>query len=512
MSADFQARPIVDRFDKLLLLRLIQACETLISESTELTEATGFSDLWAAAKGIAPQGLARVSQHPLAHAWVSTTETLLKHGIHTRYPLAHPTRHLKDFSRLVLSWATHLPDGVSGRLSVPGRRATQLAFGDFVLCREDVVDTHTFIWSREGGVIRIGPAGQPVMECGVDFKEIQVLSPGWALLKNPRVGQIRIDVWTSEYLRNCPEVLIRPELIERSIEAVLLELDPQLRSLIESACRCVSPDSPDSTWTSGLLRMPREGMNAALLMELVCRDLIQRLMILNAIDQLVGAESAGSDFHSVFVELAARRLAYRLLKQETAPFDQEEQETWGALRDILRQSETGTALLSELGEEPGNPTISRQNGPRNSVLHLPIPTEFFSDLPANLTLRKTRRGSAFSIDDFSAIDALSKFSPADVEQLWRLLSKDLSQPGEVTTFLIAITAYILGRFDCSAGAFLRCLDFDADVEEYWHLLAFTLRHLKHYAEFDQVMFTNLRSPDLLQQLSKYKTFFGPREL
>lgn len=499
MRSDFQAKQIADRFDKLTLLRLINVCESFISESAELADSTGFSDQWSNFSGIAPEALAHIARHPLTYAWVFTAETILKNGIHERYPAAHPARHLRDFSRLMLSWATHLPDGASGSLSVPGRRATQLSYGDYILCSDELVDTSDFTWHRDGERLRIGTPESPVFECDVNFNETHFVNAGWRLVTTPTAGAIKIDYWTPEYLRNSSETsgdLIAP------IRTAMQELDPRVCSFVEDTARCMSPQSARSTWISGLLRVPAEGINPAILVELACRDLVERMVILNSVDQFVGAQSTGSDFHSAFVEVAARRLASRLLDQE-APASVQQEREWLALLGRLTQFESGLALLEDLGEELASASTAPQTISTDPVLQLPLPAGLFSDLPDDLRLRKTRRASAFTIDDFSAIDALAELSRSDLERLWSVVCADVS-PGEDKTFLVAITAYLMRRFEVSAGAFLHCLDFDADVEEYWHLLAFALRHLQRYDDFDRIMFNNLRDASLLDHLSEYK--------
>lgn len=501
MRSDFQAKQIADRFDKLTLLRLINVCESFIDESAELAKSTGFSDLWANFSGIAPEALARIARHPLTYAWVFTGETLLKNGIHQRYPEAHPARHLKDFNRLLLSWATHLPDGACGSLSVPGRRAMQLSYGDYILCSDELVDVSDFTWKREGDRLRIGPPESPVFECDVDFKEIHFVNAGWNLVTTPTAGALKIDYWTPEYFRNSSDDL-EPRITR--IEIAMKELDPRLRSFVEDTARGISPQTARSRWISGLLRVPVEGIDVAMLVELACRDFVERTMILHSVDQFVGARSAGSDFHSAFVEVAAQRLAARLLDGESPASVQQENE-WLALRGRLMQVESGLTLLEDLGEELTTERVAPTKiSKTNPVLQLPLATALFPDLSDELKLRKTRRGSAFTIDDFSAMDALADRSPSDLVRLWSELRKDVSTAGEDQTFLLGVTAYVMRRFDYSAGAFLRCLDFDADVEEYWHLLAFALRHLHHYDDFDQIMFNNLRDPSLLDHLSQYK--------
>jgi tetratricopeptide (TPR) repeat protein len=244
-------------------------------------------------------------------------------------------------------------------------------------------------------------------------------------------------------------------------------------------------------------------MSEAAFVELACLDLVERLVALSSIDQLVGPQSVGSDFHSAFVKLAARRLAHGLLGRELLPRDEEES-TWTAMREVLSRSEPGCAVLRELGEQFECASAHDQNSTEDSVIRLPMPADFPANIGGELTLRKTRRRSAFTIDDFSAIDALSKIPREDLVRLWRILCRSSPPANEPAACLIAITAYALGRFDDSVAALLRCLEFDLDVEEYWHLLAFVLRHLARYREFDEIMFGNRREASLLRDLASYE--------
>jgi hypothetical protein len=97
---------------------------------------------------------------------------------------------------------------------------------------------------------------------------------------------------------------------------------------------------------------------------------------------------------------------------------------------------------------------------------------------------------------------LAPLSSGDLEMI---SEKDLDNPNasEPMAYSAAIICYLQGRFRDSQKYLLTCLGFDSDVEEYWQLLAFTLRHLGEIAEFDRIIFTRERNlSNVLSRLSK----------
>jgi hypothetical protein len=237
---------------------------------------------------------------------------------------------------------------------------------------------------------------------------------------------------------------------------------------------------------------------------LACRDLLERALTLRAIPDVIGPRSPGSDVHSTFVEVGAWRLAHQLLGRETVvEHDGRRASLWYGLSSLLRASESGRAILADLGEVPAvdwaSPPLATSRAASASMLDL---GQSLATL-RGLVLRKTRRGSAFTIDDFSAIDALSTLTAPELERRLSALAPQ-AIGSEEGAFSLAIVAYLLGRFDLCIAASLYCLDYDLDVEEYWHLLAFALRHVQRLPTHDAIVFAARRDRALLAELAPYR--------
>ena len=106
-----------DRHEKLLLLRMIEVCDAIVERAPELAKATGFVDMWSAAATMTPVSLLASGQ-PLVDAWVGTAERLVRFGILERYPHAHPARHLKACSRVLLSSRAEPRERTGGEFNI----------------------------------------------------------------------------------------------------------------------------------------------------------------------------------------------------------------------------------------------------------------------------------------------------------------------------------------------------------------------------------------------------------
>jgi hypothetical protein len=148
--------PIVVRYERLLAFRLIDSAKRLCTETPQLCERTGFLRNWLAVEGSPAEFLFRVVGHPLLDYWVQVTEALLSVDAHKRYPHVHPSRHLKDFSRLLLSWASHLPEGFNGEVQLLGRRAFPLLFGRQLLLLNERAADEKLSWRTDNQVLKIG--------------------------------------------------------------------------------------------------------------------------------------------------------------------------------------------------------------------------------------------------------------------------------------------------------------------------------------------------------------------
>jgi hypothetical protein len=500
ISSSSRAASLAARFDKLLLFRLSQIGRIVTNDAPQLAERTGFADVWFMAGGLSAAGLALAARQPLVHAWVSSMEEMVRNGIHERYPDAHPSRQLKDFARVVLSWASHLPDACGGRIYMAGRRALQLDFGNLVLVGGDQGSNDTLAWRMQDGTLRIERNGACILEgpCR-DPDEIRVFDPTWRLLRVPRVAGVSVDHWTPEFHRNRRPPEIMPP-IEHELQEAYASLGREARSLVASVCNCATRLCPGMQWIAGLIRYQATGLSASELVELACRDLVERLLMQTSICSALGPPGLiGADLRSRIVDLAAWRMAKRLSGLErTIDDDPEKSRLWHAILLRLRATSGAGEFFRALGE----PDFDGMEFPATGgdVLQLP-PVGWEGQLEScpPLVLDKTRRTAAFTIDDFAALNAVSELSRATLERILSMPDPETEDP-EASAFRRALAAYALGRFDLCAVCLLRCLDLDQDVEEYWHLLAFSIRRLRLLREFDDIMLGGRREIGFRQAL------------
>jgi hypothetical protein len=206
----------------------------------------------------------------------------------------------------------------------------------------------------------------------------------------------------------------------------------------------------------------------------------------------------------MFAGLAMRRLAARLLGESPeAALDAARSRLWSALVARLANSEAGQAVLAELGEMVSAPLLSSapaHTSGTKSVLELPLDTATVDEIGQPLGLNKTRRGAQFAVNDYTAINALSEVPEASLRRLFHHAAA-IAQ-SEEAAYLAAIAAYVLREFQACADALLRCIEFDPDVEEYWHILAFALRYLGNYAECERIMFDSDRDRELVARIRR----------
>src|SRR5262249_201257 len=151
-----------------------------------------------------------------------------------------------------------------------------------------------------------------------------------------------------------------------------------------------------------------------------------------------------------FVNASARRLASRLLDR-LPDFDRDDVSTrsWSVILSQLRQSEIGHKLLEQLGEEMASAATPLSD---HSLLYAPEKTDSGDwPLSTRLLLRKTRRESACSIDDFSLVDHFTHLDAIRREKYLRDCRNGLLD-AEWKAYSLAAAAYAAGEFHLSVGA------------------------------------------------------------
>jgi hypothetical protein len=494
------------RYEKQLILRLVQVCDAIVSDTPDLAQRTNFSGLWSSAMNVPSQGLILASRQPLLDAWVSTTERLVRNGIHKRYPDAHPARHLKSFSGVLLSWAAYLPDKTRGEISVVGPQVVQLFHGNLLLVGNRNT-MGTLSWEVKGRSLEVGEKGkEPIVVTSLsDWSNAVVSDEDWRLIRTPQLKSILIDSLTPEYHRGYA-TSPRPVFLEQELRKVFAELDEEVSAMVQTTCRCmtqlpklVEKESRPHQWIAGLVRLPATGFGMQVLVEAACRDLIERMLTIKPLSGPLGGLSLGSDFRPLVIELTAERLASRLLGDASkADGDAGKWQHWPRVLSRLSQSEDGLSFLEQLGEDTRNLTPAAAKTVPSAVPP-PKSEPLRPVLPAQLVFTKTRKDSAFSIDDFSALAAIGE---VDRDELTRHLPRlmEAVQQSEEQAFYAAAAAYSLGHFEQCVEALSWCLKFDTDVEEYWHILAFALRYLGRRDEFNMIVFAGVRDAARVEAL------------
>lgn len=492
---------VVICYEKFLAVRLAKVAEALTAQAPELCHASGFLDSWRVARSMQGGLLARAVRQPMLDAWVKTAERLLEIGVHEHYPHAHFVRHLKDFARLVLSWASAAPEGAEGRVNLLGRRAVPLMFGRLLLEVTDYSPGEVLTWRVAERVLRIELSGRGTLA------EISLSGAAGAgsldsrcrLLEPPVLGGAVVDVWTPEYTGE-RQAAVSEDSVRRWAERTQAALTEGQVASISGFCRAWTVSSPDEGWVAGLVRLdsPLGDVSPGSLVERAHRDCLERLLRLNPLEAVTGPLTVYGNPHTLLVELGARRVTSRLFDEQLSGADAA---LWEVIATHLQTSTAGQVFLSALGEEvePPAQTVVPQSGeellPLADVLRA---SGVESPIFDGLHLRKTRRASAVPTD-WRAIDSLQYLTPAELEQIYRTTT-DGRAPSEASAYCAAVISYILGDFEACRGALLRCLRHDADVEEYWHLMAFTMRHLGRYQAFTAIVFGDERDPSAFESL------------
>jgi hypothetical protein len=473
-------------YEKLSVFRLNAVVQRLLSDPIVPVTGTGFAESWETAQGLEVGALEAASRQPLFDLWVSTAERMIRKGAFFRYPNAHPARHLANFAILLASWASLAQNGAGGRVRLGARPVIPFLHGRLLLISESRRYGQSLGWRRDGGVISIDLQGTPVARIDiVDPNRSEIFDDDWVLVRPNEKLDVLVDVWTPDYVEG-DSLADSSSRLTDLLEACASRFDTEARSLVAAVCRCVTTDAC-APWTAGLIRL-RETADTTALLRAACRDWIERIV---AVEQL-GRQPYAMDnaLRSAFVDLAATRLAGALLLGEGAA-DGDEMANWSSLTELMMKEPGGSCILEALpalcGSERRAPTedISRR---KDEVMELSALEPLGSGA---LHLRKTRRGDISSADDWSAINAIAKWSEADVATTYSSLAS-IPHLAEADSFALSICAYLLSQFEDSYEALLRCLRIDPDVEEYWHLLAFTCRHLRRHEDFDAIIFGSKR--------------------
>jgi hypothetical protein len=505
-AATFRAR-----YEKLLLLRLAEMGERLNHEYSNLSARTGFSESWDLASGLTADGLTLAVQGPALAAWVDTTERLLANGIFDRYPDSHPARHLKDFGYFLINWADSFAGSVGGCIYPLARRDIYIQHGRARI-RMDPVHSEAVRWKCVDGRLSIGGHGAAGLEIDLtEPLETESRDDGFAVAPVPQVLGVQVYSDASAYSRlACPPE--SPADFLRRVTDAVNSLGPAQLAFLRGTARAITVKPPPNVvsgagktdlqegdeqlhpWIAGLLRVSPIRISPTALLELAARDYIERMLCLFPPEDVSAPTSFGGDLQSLLVTAGAQRLVRRLGGGGDLGVDLDDDQLsqrWTAAVELLQESARSTALLDALGEQSDD-VAPRSDSPGRRTGTLSPPESWrVLGVPAEAVLVKTRRAAAFSVDDFSPVRAMLRVPPAALNDEVRR-QKDQDDWTEESAFYLAVAAYCVGEFPLCVKFLARCISFDSDVEEYWHLLGFALRHQKCKAAFDAIMFHGIR--------------------
>lgn len=483
---------IVICYEKFLAVRLAKAVTALIAQAPELSDVSGFIESWGVARSMTSGLLSQAVRQPLLDQWVRTSERLLNIGLHKQYPHTHFIRHLKDFGRLVLSWASTARDGAEAEVHLLGRRIAPLMFGRLLIEIKGYSAGDTLRWRVADQVLRIELTGKGlVAEISLaGDMQTSVLKSGCRFIAPPLLSNTVVDIWTPEYVGE-KRIDITGESLSEEVERIQLALEEQHVSSISRFCRAMTVSAPGEVWVAGLVRLDSQpgDVSPASLVEQSNRDCIERLLQLNPLDELFSSFTVYGNPHALLVELGAKRLTAQLMGK---PLDDSDASLWSEITSLLITSTPGMIFLNAIGEESERAAATVSSSSDSSI---PLANALKSSGIENpifdrLALRKTRNAST-SPTDWRAIDSLQYLTPTELKRIYDSAVHNCAAD-QASAYCAAVSAYILGEFEACRAALLHCLRHDVDVEEYWHLLAFTLRHLDQYETFNSIIFDNIR--------------------
>jgi hypothetical protein len=446
------------RYESLLLLRLVGFAELIRLEAPALAADTGFDEAWAWFQQLPPGAVAAAMRVPQVDAWMRTARRLDAHGIHLRYPQAHPARHLKRFGSLMLAFIAHLPEGTVGTIRLTGERALLLDFGRGALLPRQGPQRGTLRLRRNSATLLLEQDARclATIELG-DQPHVQVDAADWSFEALPLVGPWIVDVESTAEWGTSGAAPGREALRARLGEC-LTSMCPQAVGAAAEVIRVVAPARSPASWTAGLMQVLPEHLDPVTIVVSAATDAVQRCVELLATE---GPTSTVFGQHRPhLVELAARVLARRLLPS-VPDLPVAEQREWDRMTHQLRKCSEGGLLLDVLGLTDGVRDVEQAE--------------------------ETAAEAAPRINDWSVLDVLTLQPEAAIVR--------------DTPFERAAAAYVAGRFSECFRILANTLQTGPASQEHWHLLAFTARHLGWQTLFDRIVFQGELNPSELGRLA-----------
>ena len=416
-------------YEKQLALRLVQVADVLRSESPQLAESSNFVDIWALFECSGPGSLSRVVRYPFVDWWVAGAERLIANRIHIRYPDAHPARHLKQFGHLAVACAEHLDPDAAGMLVIDGRAVVPVAFGRAILTSSTPLDGVRLTWKLLSGTLTLSVGGDCVAEVDLSGTLCGRVAKDWAYIEHPNVDGRPVDLWTYEPLRPTKG---RATAMQRAITQAFRSLPKDAQEVVLSSALAFAPRDCHAEWIAGVIRVCTP-LHPRVLLETACHNLLRRFATLG--DAENARDTSCNDILSL--QLRAGRIADEFLTTDHRRLK----------LDLSNSSDAGV-----------------RDGDQRQMLNWR------------------------ELDEIGATPTQDVMAP-----LSSLYARDENERPEAEWYRLACVAYAAGRFDDCIPALLRCISMHPTVDEYWYLLAFTLRHTGQRRAFEAIVFDGLRN-------------------
>jgi len=321
----------------------------------------------------------------------------------------------------------------------------------------------------------------------------------WEVFQVPIASNILVDLWSPEYT-GVHKLPTNTTNLTQALERSLTDLENTGPPFVPSYLRCITVRLRKSKWIAGLGRIedPPQGLTTAALLEIMHRDRIGRLLeiLRTSKKKDLGAFLVTfSDLSSSLVELGAKVAACRQLG---TTMDSQYIERWETLLSQLQVIPGSEVLVQELGES-ANVQVKKSRLEDLALTLKPILRDAginIAALPLTvLRLHKTRRRMRSEVD-WSTIDGLSRLLPDELEVLYRFAAPR-AHLSESHACCAAFSAYLTSRFSASMDMLRLCLKFDEDVDQYWLLWAFAVRHLGQRDSFAKIVFDKVRNTSFL---------------
>jgi hypothetical protein len=310
-------------------------------------------------------------------------------------------------------------------------------------------------------------------------------------------------VWTPEFTgeSNDAPAMSRLDSFQSALERATGLLNAEQEQLVASVCRFITVTSADTGWIAGLVKFsaPSAQPTPDALVESAQRDLVRRLLKITPVRFDSMPPNTDGDFRETLVTLCARRATAGLFGKELSAADEN---LWQTVEPHVLGSKYGARFLSQLGEEVSPPpstlasdetatytaetAIQTAETATRTAVGAAQGSEAEDAALPTVVLRKTRMASDTPVD-WHAPDSLLHLPPTELVRIYEGAVVNWAE-SESSAYRAAVISYLLGKFEESRKYLLKCLEFDGDVEEYRHLLAFSLRHLGRFAGFEQIIF------------------------